>query len=82
MGYPYVVDSTNCCSADSGSWHGSKSVIDSLNADHTAVTGSNVHYINLTSSGGFGANPVSSNSLQLIKPEGATFQQTITACFP
>ena len=65
IGYPYIVDSTNACSGITGAWHGSKSVIDELNTDHTSVTGTNVHYINLTATGSFGANPVGSNLLQL-----------------
>jgi hypothetical protein len=63
MGYPYMVDAANSCSADTGSWHGSKSVMDSLNIDHSAVTGANVHYISLTDLSGFGPNPT--NNLQL-----------------
>jgi hypothetical protein len=70
VGYPYVVDHTNSCSANSGSWHGAKSVIDDLNADHTAVTGANVSYIDLTSASGFGQDPVSSGYLQLTRLYG------------
>ncbi len=65
MGYPYMVNAANSCSADSGSWHGSKSVIDDLNAVHTAVTGANVHYISLTAATGFGPNPIAAGDLQL-----------------
>lgn len=56
VGYPYVLNSGNVCLADSGTWHGSKSVTDDLNANHTAITGTNVHYINLATA--FGVNPL------------------------
>jgi hypothetical protein len=65
VGYPYVVDQSNSCSADSGTWHGSKSVIDDLNADHQAISGANVTYVDLTGSSGFGSSPVSGGYLQL-----------------
>jgi hypothetical protein len=60
-GYPYVVNSDSPCSANwtsNGSLHhGVVAVIDRLNADHTAITGPNVKYLDL--SGLFGSfNPL------------------------
>jgi hypothetical protein len=57
-------------SGDSGSWHGSKSVINKLNGDHQGVTGSNVHHVDLTDSGSLGSNPVSGGYLQLTRLYG------------
>jgi hypothetical protein len=45
-------------------------VVDHLNDDHEAVTGSNVHYLDLTASGAFGSSPVSSGFLQLTRLYG------------
>jgi hypothetical protein len=70
IGYPYIVNSTNVCYADSGSWHGSKSVVDKLNTDHTNVTGANVKYVDLTTSGNFGTSPVANNYIQLFRLYG------------
>jgi len=66
--YPYVEDNTSICYNDSGAWHGVKSVVDLLHADHAAVTGSNVKLIDLRAN--FGATPVASGYLQLTRLYG------------
>ncbi len=61
VGYPYSVDTGtqltgNPCYADwfdgASTHHGVKSVVDALNADHTAVTGTNVKYVSTTTAFG------------------------------
>jgi hypothetical protein len=64
VGYAYAVDKTNPCFADHANVAGVKSLIDLLNADHKAITGPNVHYVNLTASSSFGLYPISHNYIQ------------------
>jgi hypothetical protein len=64
LGYPYVVDKGNPCFADHKKAAGVKSLIDLLNADHKALIGPNVRYVNLAGNSGFGLTPISSGYLQ------------------
>ena len=73
VGYPYIADyddsasASNDCSFDSGSWKGSRSVIDKLNDAHEAVTGDNTQYLDLTKDSGLGKDPVANGYLQLTR---------------
>jgi hypothetical protein len=60
MLYPYVTKTTNTCSFDDTNanpvWHGSASVVNSLNSLHTSLAKSNV--LTLNAAGLFGDNPL------------------------